>query len=257
MKVIKDSNEQYHSHSSISASGLKTIYKKSVYHLLNQKFKETPAMALGTAVHQALLEPDDFYDIYHVIDKIDKRTKAGKEEYLKQVELSKDYNSCTQKIILDYDKHEIVKNILGAFRQNELAQKYCKGEIELSHYTQYEGIDVRVRPDCINRISNFISDVKTCQDNSPEAFKRDIYKWGYHLQAAFYMDMCGIDTFKFIAVTTTFPHTCEVYTLSDEMIEFGRNAYKQAFEKWKIYLESGNVPGYHWYQFAKDGSYVL
>ena len=46
MKVIKDSNEQYHSHSSISASGLKTIYKKSVYHLLNQKFKETPAMAL-------------------------------------------------------------------------------------------------------------------------------------------------------------------------------------------------------------------
>ena len=251
MKVIKDSNDQYHSHDSISASGLKMIYKKSVYHLLNQKFKETPAMALGTAVHQALLEPDDFYDIYHIIEKINKRTKAGKEEYQKQLDLAKD------KIIIESDTHEIIKNILGAFRQNELAQKYCKGEIELSHYTQYEGIDVRVRPDCINRISNFISDVKTCQDNSPEAFKRDIYKWGYHLQSAFYMDMCGIDTFKFIAVTTTFPHTCEVYTLSDEMIEFGRNAYKQAFEKWKIYLESGNVPSYHWYQFAKDGSYVL
>ena len=44
---------------------------------------------------------------------------------------------------------KLIKNILGAFRQNELAQKYCKGEIELSHYTQYEGIDVRVRPDCI------------------------------------------------------------------------------------------------------------
>jgi hypothetical protein len=46
MKVIKDSNDQYHSHDSISASGLKTIYKKSVYHLINQQFKETPAMAL-------------------------------------------------------------------------------------------------------------------------------------------------------------------------------------------------------------------
>ena len=85
MKVIKDSNDQYHSHDSISASGLKTIYKKSVYHLINQQFKETPAMALGTAVHQALLEPDDFYDIYHVIEKINKRTKAGKEEYEKQL----------------------------------------------------------------------------------------------------------------------------------------------------------------------------
>mgnify|MGYP000011529591 FL=1 len=251
MKIIKDSNDQYHSHDSISASGLKTIYKKSVYHLINQKFKETPAMALGTAVHQAILEPDDFYDMYHVIEKINKRTKVGKEEYQKQLELA------DNKIILETDTHEIIKNILGAFRQNELAQKYCKGEIELSHYTQYEGIDVRVRPDCINRISNFISDVKTCQDNSPEAFKRDIYKWGYHLQAAFYMDMCGIDTFKFIAVTTTFPHTVEVYTLSDEMIEFGRNAYKQAFSKWKQYLETGVMPSYHWYQFSKDGSYVL
>ena len=71
------------------------------------------------------------------------------------------------------------------------------------------------------------------------------------------MDMCGIDTFKFIAVTTTFPHTVEVYTLSDEMIEFGRNAYKQAFSKWKQYLETGVMPSYHWYQFSKDGSYVL
>ena len=117
MKIIKDSNDQYHSHDSISASGLKTIYKKSVYHLINQKFKETPAMALGTAVHQAILEPDDFYDMYHVIEKINKRTKVGKEEYQKQLELA------DNKIILETDTHEIIKNILGAFRQNELAQK--------------------------------------------------------------------------------------------------------------------------------------
>jgi hypothetical protein len=72
-----------------------------------------------------------------------------------------------------------------------------------------------------------------------------------------YMDMCGVDTFKFIAVTTTHPYTVEVYTLSDEIIEFGRNAYKQAFSKWKLYLESGIMPGYHWYKYDKDGSYIL
>ena len=257
MKIIRDSNQQYHSHNSISASGLKTIYKKSVYHLINQRFKETPAMALGTAVHAAILESDDFYNQYHVIDKIDKRTKAGKEEYLKQVELSKNHNSCTQKIILDYDNHEIIKNILGAYRNHDLAQKYCQGEIELSHYSQIDGVDVRVRPDCVNKISNFISDVKTCQDNSPEAFKRDVYKWGYHLQAAFYMDVLGIENFRFIAVTTSFPHTVEVYSLDEKTIEFGRNAWKQAFENWKQYINTGIMPGYSWYQFEKDGSYVL
>lgn len=251
MKVKKDSNEVYHAHNSISASGLKEIHKKSVYHFLNRKFKESPAMKLGTAVHQAILEPEDFYDIYHVIDKIDKRTKIGKEAYLKQIELA------DNKIVLESDIHDIIKAILPKFREHNLAQKYSKGEIELSHYTKYEGIDVRVRPDCINRISNFISDVKTCQDNSPEGFKRDVYKWGYHLQAAFYMDICGIDNFKFIAVTTTYPHTVEVHTLDDDTLEFGRNAYKQAIKNWKIYLNTNKAPGYDWYQFADDGSFLL
>ena len=251
MKIQKDSNDQYHSHDSISASGLKTIYKKSVYHFLNQRFKETPAMALGTAVHQAMLEPNDFYDVYHVIDKIDKRTKAGKEEYKKQLDMA------NGRIVMESDNHDIIKHILKKFRENDLAQKYCKGEIELSHYLKYENIDVRVRPDCVNRISNFISDVKTCQDNSPDAFKRDVYKWGYHLQAAFYMDMLGINNFKFIAVTTTYPHTVEVYTLDDDTIEFGRNAWKQAFSKWQVYKETNQPPSYHWYKFADDGSFLL
>lgn len=251
MKVTKDSNDIYHSHDSISASGLKTIHKKSVYHLINQKFKETPAMALGTAVHQAILEPHDFHDIYHVIEKIDKRTKAGKEEYQKQIDLA------NGKIIIDDDIHEIIKSILGDFRQNDLAQKYCKGEIELSHYTQYEGIDVRVRPDVINHVSDFITDVKTCQDNSPQAFKRDVYNWGYHLQAAFYMDMCGINNFRFIACTTKYPYTVEVYTLDEKDIEFGRMAYKNAFKQWKKYLETGVVSRYDWHNIHEDGSYIL
>lgn len=251
MKVTKDSNDIYHSHDSISASGLKTIHKKSVYHLINQKFKETPAMALGTAVHQAILEPHDFHDIYHVIEKIDKRTKAGKEEYQKQIDLAQG------KIIIEDDIHEIIKSILGDFRQNDLAQKYCKGEIELSHYTQYEGIDVRVRPDVINHVSDFISDVKTCQDNSPQAFKRDVYNWGYHLQAAFYMDMCGINNFRFIACTTKYPYTVEVYTLDEKDIEFGRMAYKNAFRQWKKYLETGVVSRYDWHNIHEDGSYIL
>ena len=251
MIVKKDSNDHYHSHNSISASGLKEIYKKSVYHFLNRKFKESPAMKLGTAVHQAILEPDDFYDIYHIIEKIDKRTKAGKEEYEKQKNLAEN------KIILESDTHYIIKEILNSFREHKLAQHYCKGEIELSHYLKHEGVDVRVRPDCINRISNFISDVKTCQDNSPEVFKRDIYKWGYHLQAAFYMDMLGIDKFKFIAITTSYPYTVEVYTLDEDTLEFGRNAWQQAFSNWKIYLETKQTPGYHWYKYDDDGSYLL
>ena len=65
MKIVKDSNDQYHSQDSISASGLKEISKNSVYHYLNRLPFESSAMALGTAVHTALLAPDTFYDIYY------------------------------------------------------------------------------------------------------------------------------------------------------------------------------------------------
>ena len=71
------------------------------------------------------------------------------------------------------------------------------------------------------------------------------------------MDVLGIENFRFIAVTTSFPHTVEVYSLDEKTIEFGRNAWKQAFENWKKYLDTGKMPGYSWYQFNEDGSYIL
>ena len=77
MKTVKDTNAEYHSKKDyISASGLKMIAKKSVHHYLNADFKSTPSMAFGTAVHTAIYEPSEFYKDYHIIPKIDRRTKA-------------------------------------------------------------------------------------------------------------------------------------------------------------------------------------
>tara|TARA_R100001480_G_scaffold89833_6_gene96631 strand:- start:3250 stop:4005 length:756 start_codon:yes stop_codon:yes gene_type:complete len=251
MKTKFDSNEQYHSSPGISASGLKAIYKKSVYHFLNKKPFESSAMALGTAVHCAMLEAEMYYKEFHVMPKIDRRTKQGKEQFIIQQKKSQG------KKIVSFDDHEKITKILENFRKHELAQKYCQGEIELSHYGKHDGLDVRVRPDCLNRVEGFISDVKTCQDNSPIAFKRDVYKYAYHLQAAFYMDMCGVNKFKFIAVETNYPFSVEVYTLSDEMIEQGRKAWQRAFDDWKIYCDTGVVSGYIWNEFDNDGSLIL
>lgn len=247
----QDTNEVYHSQKGISASGLKKIYKKSVYHYLHQQPFESSSMAFGSAVHCAMLEPETFFNDYHVMPKIDRRTKEGKEAYL--VEQKK----AEGKLLITPDDYEKINAILDNFRNDDLAQKYCKGVIELSHYGKHEGLDVRVRPDCLNKVQGFISDVKTCQDNSPMAFKRDVYKYAYHLQAAFYMDMIGVDEFRFIAVETNYPYTIEVYTLSDEMIEQGRKAWKAAFADWKLYVETGIISNHIWHEFNDDGSKIL
>lgn len=251
MKTKFDSNSDYHSSPGISASGLKSIHKKSIYHFLKQKPFESPSMAFGTAVHCAMLEGENYYKEFHVMPKIDRRTKAGKEQF--EVEQKKSVG----KQLVSFDDHQRITKILDNFRDHELAQKYCQGEVELSHYLKHENVDVRVRPDVINRVEDYISDVKTCQDNSPIAFKRDVYKYGYHLQAAFYMDMLGINNFKFIAVESNYPFSVEVYTLSDEFLDQGRRAWKKAFSDWKLYVDSGIVSGYNWSDFCDDGSLIL
>ena len=238
MKIVKDTNEEYHSQKDyISASGLKMIAKKSVHHYLNAEFKSTPSMAFGTAVHTAIYEPNDFHKEYHIIPKIDRRTKDGKELYAQHIEEAK------EKTILDEEDHKRILIILENLGKSE-AKEYVQGEMELSHYTEFEGIKVRVRPDCVNKVAGFISDVKTCQDNSPRAFLGDIYKFKYHVQAAFYMDMLGVNKFIFIAIETNAPYSIETYVLSDELLEKGRQEYKKAIADWKYYLETDVALGY-------------
>lgn len=252
MRIEKDSNDIYHSHNSISASGLKMISKYSVYHYLNQLPRETDSMKFGTAVHTALLEKDDFYDIYYPMPEIGDLRKKENKELKKEAE-----EKAEGKICLSFQDYERIKQIILNFKKNNLAQHYCKGEVELSHYLNYDGVDVRVRPDVINHVAGFIADVKTCQNASPESFRYDVFKWGYHIQAAFYMDMLEIDTFKFVCVEVNHPYTVVVHTLNDDFIELGRKKYKQALADWKNYLNNNEVKLYHSDFICDDGSYLI
>jgi len=249
MIIKRDTNAEYHSSKAISASGLKYIWKESVANYLTRKFKGSAATELGTAIHELILEPELFEQKYYLLPDIgDGRTKEGKA--LKAEHQKKAGN----KILLD--KH-IIDAIYENYRENELAQKYCVGEVEVSHYTKFDGVDVRVRPDC--KSQNWISDIKTCQDNSPKAFRKDVYFWGYHLQAAFYSDVLGIDplNFRFIAIRTKYPFNIAVYGLNQDQIEQGRMGYKLALGDWKTYLDTNIALGYKTNETAEDGALIL
>jgi hypothetical protein len=252
LSTKQDTNEEYHSHDSISASGLKMIYKKSVKHFLTAKFTETPAMALGTAVHTIMLEGQKQFDQdYYLMPKYDGRTKEGKQIKAKHEKLAGD-----RKHLRDSDM-DIISGIMQNLRQHDLAQKYCTGTVELSHYGKMDGIPIRVRPDVFG--DNWIGDVKTCQDNSPIAFRRDLYKYAYHLQACFYSDVLGFppENFRFVAVETNYPYSVEVYALDDDMIAQGRQGYKKALSDWGFYLATGIEKGYQAAGYMDDGALIL
>ena len=254
MKKIKDTNEEYHAHDSISASGLKTIFKKSVFHYINrEKFIFKTAMNFGSAVHSALLEPEK-KEILTLPDNLNLRTKKDrlfKKELLRDNQ-DKIVITKEEKIALD----QIIQNTLNNKLANNLL--FTLDEIENSYYGEYQSIPCRIRPDGIKK-GKYIIDIKTCQDASPKSFRNAIYKYAYHLQCCFYSEMLGYDPyeFRFIAIENKYPYDVSVYSLSDDLVENGKLAWRTAFNQWKEYIENKKVSGFYWENINKDGSLIL
>lgn len=240
-----ESNEQYHSSDAVSASALKTIKLKSIWHWLNDNFTGTDATDLGSAIHSILLEPETFDKEFAFVPEGAKRnTIAGKkiwaefnEEHQGKTHLSRPQKKVIDDILLRFkDPDDDIKNCLP----------YMKGTIELSHYLNYEGVKVRVRPDCIG--SDFISDIKTCQGGmsgpvTPRWFSKELMRRGYHIQACFYSDMLGMDPkrFRFIVVETKPPYNIFLAALNNDQIYYGRKGYNEAIMDYKLYLEQGKM----------------
>ena len=251
MKKIKDSNEQYHSQNSISASGLKTIYKKSVNHYLKESFRMTDAMNFGSAVHSAILE--DSNDIA-VMPEVNLRTNKGKK-------IKEDFTKENKgKIIIRQEEQAAIDNIKYNFSKHSLAKNLIERltEKEVSYYGKINDVPVRVRPDGIKE-NDYIIDIKTSADASPRYFKSSIYSFAYHLQACFYCEALGFNPsrFRFITIENKYPYSVEVFAMSDDMIDYGKDAWRIAFDCWKEYLESNDVGGFWWENYNKDGSLIL
>lgn len=255
MIIKKDTNQEYHSSKGISASGLKEIWATSVYDFNRRVYEDKPAYRLGTMIHEMILEPEEFKENYYLpTEKIDKRTKAGKEKF---AELSK-----MSKIISTYDEVQILEGVKKSLAADndmaKLARKYLEGDPEVSHYFSFKGIEARVRPDL--KGDGFISDIKTAQFMNgrfgKKEFRSQVYSYGYHLQAAFYADMLDIHPtdFKFIWIEKKYPFRIVVTTLNDQQIEEGRAGYLSALDDWKAYVELGIEKRFDTNDILMDGS---
>jgi exodeoxyribonuclease VIII len=253
MKKQFDTNKTYHSHDSISASGLKTIAMSSVYDFINQEYKETDAMKRGTAIHEAILEPDVFEKNYYKMPKIDGRTKEGKAR--KNSILSKAGN----KIILDEVDYNLVIKLRDKVFKNELAKYYCTGIVEQSHYFDYLGVKCRCRPDCFDPIEGWISDIKTIREIKNYSIQNEINSRYYDLQAYAYSTWLNIpiESFRFIFVETNKPHKIEVIALNKFEIQRGKKRFDIALSRWNFYKETGVLIGVEPVDYAPDGAKIL
>ena len=236
--------EQYFAEDRINNSGLKLIARTPAHFKyykehLNEK-PPTPQMMLGTAVHCAVLEPATFKERYTVAPACDKRTKEGKAIWA-DLEASK-------KLILSASDYELVEGMSQSVLNHETASKLLeKGDPEVTVLTDIEGIPAKARLDWYR--NGIILDLKTTQAADPDSFSRSCASFGYSLQAAFYLDCCKAanleaHTILFLVVESSAPFLCTVYEFDDVSIEYGRDHYRSALNKYRECIALNDWPGF-------------
>lgn len=203
-KMIENlSNNDYHSFYAISASGLKQAYKDPKLYANKDKLMRlpSPALDIGTAAHEALLEPDDFrIDNYKLtpanVTKLEIMINNGK-------------------VMFDY--------ILS------------KTENERSLFFKDNGFIRKVRPDAYDAEKGIIYDVKTTRYSDPDKFARDAYNLGYFIQASYYVDTLRLagykaDYFAFLVIPNESPCEPFAFQVGDFEIEDGREKYTEIIQ---------------------------
>ena len=182
----------------------------------------TPAMALGSAFHACILEPETFEKLYAIAPDLDRRTKAGKEEWAAFTELSQN------RTVLTVEQFTLVKRIEAGIRENGFARDLidAPGRSELAVRWTHDGLALKARFDRLLD-ARIIIDLKTASDPSPEVFARSASQHGYHRQAWLYqlaaMEALGLErpTFFHIACGTVEPFECHVYELDADALRLG------------------------------------
>jgi len=250
-KLVTDmSNEDYHAHKAISRSALwefKQLPYKYWYKYLSGQYVdsgETIAMKLGTLCHTIILEPELFEDNYHVMDKVNKATKAGKAAYAEAVE------EANGKIIINVEEFEVADAMRKNVYANEIAKDVLTGgkaEQTIFWTDSKTGIQLKARPDSIN--GAIVSDVKTTLDAGYRGFQRAAYGHGYFLQSAMITEGCiavGLDVseFVFLCVEKKPPYSVAIYRLDEEALDYGKKLLRNLLDDYKKCLDSKSWPGY-------------
>lgn len=247
-KYLEISNKEYREKEGISASDLKKMMQSMAhwkYYKDHPEDSDSTAFLFGRASHKMILEPYDFDNDFVVAPVLDKRTKAGKEEWQKFVEENQGKDVITQET---YDQ-------LIAMRDALYATPFCKrlidGEHEKSFFWDEDGLVMKCRPDSFGKIGGrYIAiDYKTCACAETDKFMRDAIKFGYDIQAAHYCEglkqAYGKDfEFVFIAQEKTPPYAVNVLQADDYFMNSGREVRAELIRQYRECLERNEYPSY-------------
>ena len=224
-----------------------------------EESEKSPAFLFGSMCHKMVLEPESFDEEYAVAPDVDKRTKAGKEEWQRFVEEN------AGKIAVNPADFQTAAEMGKAVMGHPLAGDILSlNDYEVPFFWEDPdtGEKCKCKVDAL-RLRNgkyAVIDYKTTTDASTETFNKHIFRFGYHVQAAMYTEgvqiALGLDyrpRFLFVAQEKKAPYAVNVIEVSEDVMNYGSTVYHELMRKyheckvmdvWNGYCE--DVPNESW-----------
>ena len=237
--------ETYHGAPGLSSHRIRLLMRSPAHlaasYLEPQKLKAH--FVVGTAMHQLVFQPELAPCWVVRPEGMKFTTKEGKA-----------WRDAQAMPVMDPEDWWDVQAAAAVVRAHPIASKAIAGRPEVSVFKRFDvgggETMLKARMDLVG-VGNWIADLKTTTDARPDAFMRDLNEYGYHIQAAFYLDVWNAanpdnrkDSFCFIAVEKSAPYGIAVYNLHLEAIESGRGEYMKALPIYGDCLSTNTWPCY-------------
>lgn len=242
-------NEKYHALKQyVNSSSLRHILKSPFYFhwKFQQEQRETAQMRFGKLVHAAIYEPVEFKRSAVAMEKIDNRTKAGKEKSAKlKASLKPD------QYLVDMSELRKIEQMRASIAKHPIARIILdQGVKERSGFFRdpETGLACRFRPDQWFEDRGWLIDFKTTKDISKVKFSRSIDDYDYDLQSAMYCEGGRLITGKsvvrrvWVVVENVPPFEVAVYVGDERAEECGWELYREAIHTLDKCMKSGEWP---------------
>lgn len=244
----------------------------------------TPALQFGTWAHLAVLERAHFTERFTTLPRIEDHPKAldtvqqlkarceelnlkvsgNKADLIKRVMEADSSAVIWDALVLKLtfgkkalkpDDYERLLKMASAVADHPTASRLLSGgrsEVSMFGIDPETGVRIKGRMDYLRAQEHIISDYKTAEDASFEAFQKSIANYGYHWQTAFYTDLYALNAgakaseviFAHVVGEKDDPYPVAVYTLDDASIEKGRMDYREMLKRYAECERTGQWPAY-------------
>lgn len=273
--------DAYHATKAVSHSTLKKFARsaRKAKWEMDHPRGPSPAMALGSAIHAAILEPEVFEREYRVMKAkpVEPERPAELEGVRRKPKGTPEtcpVAAWEAKVMPAYDaakaqweRDRADPRALGQEEFDTLnrvhrstydcpffRQFFDKGSKESSFFARDEesGLLLRMRADNIVETQQglFIVDLKTTDCAEEFAFLPDIHKYGYISAAAFYCDVferaTGVtpDGYVIVAVEKGMDNDMQAYYFEDDALDAGRKMYRKWLRRCAAAAETNRYDGY-------------